>query len=85
MTQDRRLAASADLMTGMMHRLGKIAVGPGDVPGLARARHLQTMVFRCRACPDPGACAALQRTVLHLDAPPLFCPNAQALRALPAV
>ena len=77
------MAPSADLMTGMMDRMGKVAVGDGEVPTMARGRLLRNMVFRCAACPAPDACAALQQTVTHLDAPPLFCPNAEALKALP--
>ncbi|WP_299657245.1 DUF6455 family protein [uncultured Tateyamaria sp.] len=78
-----RMAPSADLMTGMMDRLGKTVVGADEAPTPARARMIRNMVFRCTACPEPAACAALQRTVLHLDAPPLFCPNTEALKGLP--
>lgn len=78
-----RLAPAADLMTGMMARLGKVAVDQGEMATRTRAQMLRTMVCRCAACPDPAACAALQRTMQRLDAPPLFCPNADALMALP--
>lgn len=78
-----RMAPSADLMTGMMDRLGKVAVGENENASLARAHQIRNMVFRCSACPEPAACAALQRTVQHLDAPPLFCPNTEALMNLP--
>lgn len=80
-----RMAPSADLMTGMMDRLGKVAVNKNETVSLARAHHIRNMVFRCAACPEPAACAALQQTVQHLDKPPLFCPNTAALMNLPDV
>jgi len=80
-----KLALGADLMTGLMDRMGKSALGPNEVPSLAQARKIRNMVYRCAACPDPRGCAALQATMRHLNKPPLYCPNAQALNALPNV
>lgn len=78
-----RLAPAADMMTGMMDRLGKVAVADGETASRARAQQIRSMVYRCAACPEPAACAALQRTVQNLEQPPLFCPNTDALMALP--
>ncbi|WP_299376307.1 DUF6455 family protein [uncultured Tateyamaria sp.] len=76
-----KLARSADLMTGMLDRMGKgLAHG---TPSQAQARHARNLVFRCAACPDQEGCARLQATALTLDHPPVYCPNAQALTALP--
>lgn len=83
MTLASKMARSADLMTGIIDRMGKTALGPDDVPSLAHGRRLRNMVLRCTTCPDPQGCAALQATVTHLDAPPVYCPNADLLRALP--
>ena len=80
-----RIAASADLMTGMINRLGKAATNENHAPTTAHANMIRNMVLRCNACPEPAACAALQRTVQCLDQPPLFCPNTDALRNLPDV
>ncbi|WP_299628297.1 DUF6455 family protein [uncultured Tateyamaria sp.] len=78
------LARSADLMTGLMGRMGKVVLAPNEVPSLAQARKIRNMVYRCAACPDQRGCAALQATALHLDSPPAYCPNADALTALPS-
>jgi len=83
MTIAAKIAPSADLMTGMIDRLGKTVLTEADAPTLGRARMVRNMVFRCLACPDQPGCAALQGTVQHLDAPPAYCPNAATLMALP--
>lgn len=77
-----KIAPSADLMTGMIDRLGKQAVDPREVATQAHARMLRTMVFRCLACPDQPGCAALQGTCQHLDEPPACCPNRGVLMEL---
>lgn len=78
-----KLAVSADLMTGLIDRMGKTVLGPNEMPSLAQARKIRNMVYRCSACPDQRGCAALQAKVQHLDTPPTYCPNAEALNALP--
>lgn len=83
MTLVNRMAPAADLMTGMLDRLGKAVVGANETATPTRARLIRNMVFQCSACPEPAACVALQRTVLHLEEPPMFCPNTAALKGLP--
>lgn len=83
MTIASKIAPSADLLTGMLDRLGKAAVGPGETATTAHGRALRNMVFRCLACPDQPGCAALQSRHRHLDRPPEYCRNAATLRTLP--
>ena len=78
-----KIAASTDLMNGMIDRLGKMHMDPREVATLAHAHRLRQMVMRCVGCPDQPGCAALQSTVQHLDAPPDYCPNSAVLRVLP--
>ncbi|WP_299589490.1 DUF6455 family protein [uncultured Tateyamaria sp.] len=77
------LAQSADLMTGMLTRLHRSFVAPRAHATAAQAQYARALVCRCATCPDQAGCARLQATMLHLDTPPDFCPNAQALMALP--
>lgn len=76
-------ALNADLMNGVMKRLGRAALGPDDIPNPVRAQKLREMIYRCAACSDQSGCAALQATVMKLESPPLFCRNADALMGLP--
>ncbi len=77
-----RIATSADVMSGMMARMNKVAVDPRAVATEAHARKLREMVLRCAACPDQPGCIALQSTTLTLAEAPDFCPNKEALQAL---
>lgn len=83
MTIASKIAPSADLLTGMLDRLGRTVVGPDETATLAHGRALRNMVFLCLACPDQPGCAALQARNRHLDRPPSYCRNAQTLKALP--
>ena len=78
-----RISHSADLMTGMTHRLGKSLLPTTGAPTPGQVQRARALALRCMACEDPVGCASLQDTITHLDAPPLFCPNAQVLMALP--
>lgn len=77
------LALSTKLVTGMLTRLGKAVLAPNAPPDPAYVQRVQALIFCCAACSDQPGCAALQATVMHMDHPPKFCGNAQALRALP--
>ncbi|WP_415403432.1 DUF6455 family protein [Tateyamaria sp. SN3-11] len=85
MLSPSKLAQSADLMTGILDRIGKTLVAPGAHASRANAQAARNMVYRCAACPDQDGCRRLQATALHLERPPLFCTNAERLMALPDV
>lgn len=82
MSKSSRIADSADLMHGMIRRLGKIPPGSDGTPNLAQAQELRALTLACTKCSDPASCAALQNTVQHLAEPPSYCPNAASLMAL---
>lgn len=77
-----KLALSADLMNGVITRMGKAVLGADETPSLTQAQKLREMVYRCAACSDQSGCAALQATVTQLDRPPMFCRNSRSLMAL---
>ena len=80
-----KIAPSADLVSGMMSRLGKAPTAPREVATRAHAARLRMMVLQCTSCPDQESCAALQAMTLHCDAPPNYCPNAAVFDTLPRI
>ncbi|WP_223428602.1 DUF6455 family protein [Tateyamaria pelophila] len=85
MSLSSKRTLSADLVNGVITRMRRAAPGPAQSPGPVHARGLREVVKRCADCSDQSGRAALQTTRMRSDKPPIFCPNTNALMALPKV
>ncbi|TNF64107.1 MAG: adenylosuccinate lyase [Rhodobacteraceae bacterium] len=74
----RKLAGSADLVSGMAQRLGADMQDQIMSDPEAGARRFAAMVYRCAGCTDQDGCAALQAENDRLDHAPAYCRNADA-------
>ncbi len=79
-----KISKSAELVRGMIERLGTDVAG-GDMhdPKLEAVRY-RAMVMRCSGCPDQSGCRKLQDQNAHLDRAPDYCQNRAVLAQMKA-
>ncbi|MCA0872382.1 DUF6455 family protein [Seohaeicola saemankumensis] len=79
-----KISKSAELVGGMIERLGTDLAGWGNHDPELEAVRYRAMVMRCSGCPDQSGCRKLQDQNSHLDHAPDYCQNRAVLAQMKA-